>query len=65
MRKLTQKNTAFLYEKEVKQKGNSLREMAAKAEHDDKIARARKGISSQGSQMQEGDGGGSTVSFEN
>ena len=49
MRKLTQKNTAFLYEKEVKTKGNSLREMAAKAEHDDKIARARKGISSQGS----------------
>ena len=29
MRKLTQKNTKFLYEKEVKQQGPSLREMAA------------------------------------
>ena len=41
MRKLTQKATAFLYEKEAKKKGNSLREMAAKKEHEDKIRRAR------------------------
>ena len=41
MRKLTQKNTKFLYEKEKKQKGQSLREMAAKKEQEDKFARAR------------------------
>ncbi len=42
MRKMTHKATAFLYEKEDKKKGNSLRELAAKKEHEDKIRAARK-----------------------
>ena len=40
MRKLTQKATAFLYEKEPKKEGTTLREMAAKKEQDDKLQRA-------------------------
>jgi len=40
MRKLTAKNTKFLYEKETKKKGESLREMAAKKEQEEKIQRA-------------------------
>lgn len=43
MRKLTQKNTKFLYEKEEKQKGESLREMAAKKEQEDRLAKTRRG----------------------
>ena len=41
LRKLTQKATKFLYEKEAKKKGNSVREMAAKKDHEDNIRRAR------------------------
>ena len=41
MRKLTQKATKFLYEKEPKKEGTSLREMAARKEHEEKIKRAR------------------------
>lgn len=41
MRKLTKKNTKFLYEKEKKPQGQSLHAMAAKKEQDDKFARAR------------------------
>lgn len=41
MRKMTQKATAFLYEKEPEKMGTSLRELAAKKEHEDMIRRAR------------------------
>ena len=41
MRRLTAKNTKFLYEKEKKPVGESLREMAAKKAHEEKINRAR------------------------
>ncbi len=40
MRKLTQKNTKFLYEK-PKKPGQSAREIAAKKEHAEKMERAR------------------------
>ena len=41
MRKLTQKATKFLYEKQPKKAGESLREMAARQEHEEKMRRAR------------------------
>lgn len=41
MRKMTQKATKFLYEKEEKKQGTSLREMAAKKSHEEKIRKAR------------------------
>ena len=41
MRKLTQKNTKFLYEKKPTKPGTSLRELAAKKEHEEKMNRAR------------------------
>ena len=43
MRKLTAKNTKFLYEKPKKEKDGSLRAMAAKKEEEERIARARLG----------------------
>lgn len=41
MRKMTQKATKFLYEKEPKKQGTSLREMAAKKAHEEKMEKAR------------------------
>lgn len=41
MRKMTQKATKFLYEKEEKKQGTSLKEMAAKKSHEEKIRKAR------------------------
>lgn len=46
MRKLTQKATKFLYEKEDKDKGPSLQKMAMKKEQDEKMARAKNTLSS-------------------
>ena len=43
MRKVTAKNTKFLYEKAPKEKHQSLQDMAAKKDQEEKIARARVG----------------------
>lgn len=42
MRKMTAKATKFLYEKEPKKQGTTLREMAAKKEHEERMKRAGK-----------------------
>lgn len=48
MRKMTAKATKFLYEKEPKKQGTSLREMAAKKEHEERMKKAGKDLSQDG-----------------
>ena len=40
MRKMTAKATKFLYDKKPKQKGGTLRELAAKKEHEERMKKA-------------------------